>query len=148
LRIEKLSAMAELVSSIAIVATLIYLSVQTQQNTNALLAVSRQALLEADMDLLNSAMDYPLDYSSVDSTDRAPAEESRLQSQLIKTLRVREFAWFQRQTGILDEETWQSYLAPMANMFQSERAREYLDLYYGNPEFKAYLIRWLEEDSP
>lgn len=42
MKLEKAAAIAEIVGSIAIVATLIYLTVQTKQSTNALLATSRQ----------------------------------------------------------------------------------------------------------
>jgi hypothetical protein len=29
--------------------------------------------------------------------------------------RIREFAWFQYQSGILDQASWESYIAPLAS---------------------------------
>lgn len=59
MNLTKLSAVTEIVSSIAIVITLIYLTVQTQQNTEALHANSRQATIAADIEFLTTLMDNP-----------------------------------------------------------------------------------------
>ena len=59
MKLEKLSAMAELVSSVAIVVTLIYLAVQTQQTNIALHAASREATMMADVTMLAAAMENP-----------------------------------------------------------------------------------------
>ncbi len=147
MKLEKAAAIAEIVSSIAIVVTLIYLSVQTQQNTNALLAVSRQATLEGDLEWLSDFISYPVDFASADEADWSAEQELRFFGFLIKALRVREFAWFQYQSGILDEATWQSYLRPMRGLLASGRARQYFDEYDGDAEFKAYLADWLEDDA-
>lgn len=143
MKLEKVSAIAEIVSSVAIVVTLIYLSIQTQQNSKALIAVSRQAILQADLDYLSLGIAYPEVTQGED--DRSPVEVRR-QSRAVFLLRSREFAWFQYQSGLLDETTWESYLAPM-NGFATADGREILENYRGNPEFKAYLLAWLSGDS-
>ena len=48
----KWSAIAEVLSSVAIVATLLYLVIQTQQNAAAIQASSRQTMLMADWEVL------------------------------------------------------------------------------------------------
>jgi len=143
MKLEKVAAIAEVVSSIAVLVTLIYLSVQTRQNTEALLAVSRQATLQGEMTALSTLVTYPVDFPSADDADWSAEQELRFEALLIQTLRVREFAWFQYRGGTLDEATWQSYLRPLAGIFASARARRLLDKYYGDPKFKAYLADWL-----
>ena len=59
-KLEKLSALAELVSAIAILVTLGYLAIQTQQNTAAIQASVRQAMLSDDMELIHQLIDYPM----------------------------------------------------------------------------------------
>jgi len=142
---EKIAAIAEIVSSIAIVATLIYLAVQTQQNTNALIATSRQSALEGEVAWLSSQIAYPTDFST--EIERSGTEQLRFQGFLIMALRIREFAWFQYQAGVLDEATWLSYMEPMAFMFGTESARRMLDNYNGNPEFQAYVRDWVERNQ-
>ena len=64
------SAIAELVSSIAILATLAYLAIQTQQNTQALQASVRQSMLTEDRELLYKQMDYPfMDWTTIDQKE-------------------------------------------------------------------------------
>jgi hypothetical protein len=59
MKLEKLSAIAELVSSVAILVTLGYLAVETRQNTLATQATVRQAMLAEDRELLFKTMEYP-----------------------------------------------------------------------------------------
>ena len=140
----KWSAVAEILSAIAIVVTLIYLSVQTQQNSSALLAVSRQATLQGDMAMFAATMAYPEDLN-YNNPELSPAEVRNL-TMRIMAMRTREFAWLQYQSEILDESTWLSYMAPMRSMFDSETGRTVLNLYTGIPEFKAYVIEWLDAE--
>ena len=62
---------------------------------------------------------------------------------LIKALRIREFAWHQYKAGNLDEKSWQSYMAPVAGLFSTERSKAILNVYTGSPEFMRMLTDWL-----
>jgi len=55
----KLSAISEILSSVAILVTLIYLGVQTQQNADAIQADTRQEILAADQQFLMSFVADP-----------------------------------------------------------------------------------------
>src|SRR5262245_27361941 len=118
MKLEKVGAIAEVVSSIAVLVTLIYLSIQTRQNTEALLAVSRQAALQGEMTALSTLVSNPIDFASADDADWSAEQELRFEGFLIQTLRVREFAWFQYHAGTLDDATWQSYLRPLRGIFE------------------------------
>jgi len=106
MKIEKLAAMAEIVSSVAIVATLAYLAIQTQQNTAAVQASVRQSMLEADRDSLYMAVEHPFLYRRSNLTEE---EQLQLIGYLTAFMRTRENYWFQFQNGVLDESTWESY---------------------------------------
>lgn len=54
---------------------------------------------------------------------------------VVKALRVREFAWHQYRAGILDEQSWQSYMEPVPGIFASDRARSVLEFYTGDAAF-------------
>ena len=54
---------------------------------------------------------------------------------VVKALRVREFAWHQYISGILDEKSWQSYMEPVPGIFSSDRARSVLEFYTGDETF-------------
>jgi sensor c-di-GMP phosphodiesterase-like protein len=108
----KASALAEIVSSIAILLTLVYLAIQTQQvatqteqNTAAIIANSRQQSLDAEVALLLKATEYVAEGVGPDE-----AAEQRRALLYSAFFRIREVQWLQHRDGLLDSETWDSYL--------------------------------------
>ena len=111
--LEQRAYVAEIFGVILIIASFVYVAQQVRQNTNAQLAASRQATLAADLQLLSMCMDYP--EAATGLGDKT--EDVRPTAVLVSYLRIREFAWYQYQSGILDQTTWESYMAPTAMVF-------------------------------
>ena len=113
MKLEKISAVAELVSSVAIVVTLAYLAVQTQQNTRALQANARQASLDSELALLLEVVDKPILYQApplnLPNTNLSDLELNQIAAFNLAMLRTRESYWLQYKSGALDEELWESY---------------------------------------
>jgi len=125
MKLEKLSAIAELVSSVAVVVTLGYLAVQTNRNTLATQASVRQAMLAEDRELLFKEIDYPfLHPATYGQRDLTLDQELQLQSFMTTFLRVRENHWLQFQAGVIDEATWSSYRVAIPGFFQTDWAKE------------------------
>ncbi len=145
MKLEKLSAMAELVSSVAIVVTLIYLAVQTQQTNIALHAASREATMMADVTMLAAAMENPEVNVNLEKAEITDIEREQLEIFLAAFLRIREFAWFQYQNDILDEATWQSYLAPAGRLLRSPQGVRMWAIHSAemDPEFVAQVNNFL-----
>jgi hypothetical protein len=124
--LEKLSAVAELVSSVAIVLTLGYLAIQTQQNTTAIQATVRQAMLGDDLAIIRQQSDFPnatvARYGGSELTDEALIE---LNSFLLSIVRVRENQWLQYQNGVIDEQTWLTYQTALTAVFATEFTRSW-----------------------
>jgi hypothetical protein len=115
MKLEKLAAFAEIVSSIAIVITLAFLTMQTremaqqtEQTNRALFANSRATTMTADVNLL---------IASSAGANAGSLEESG--ALIAAFFRIREFAWFQYQNGILDQAAWESYIRPIPEVFTS-----------------------------
>ncbi len=106
MKLKKISALAELISAIAIVVTLAYLALETHQNTIAVQATIRQSMLAEDRELVFKQMDYPFVapwlYGSRQLTD---VEKTQLASWLIVFIRGRENQWLQYRAGVIDEIT-------------------------------------------
>ena len=119
----KWSAIAEILSSVAIVATLLYLAIQTQQNAAAIQSSSRQTMLMADLEVLQMAPDELL-FAKEGLTI---PEMEKLQRYLIALVRSREFQWFQYRDGQLDREIWESYLGALRGNLSWPRTREWWD---------------------
>jgi hypothetical protein len=119
----KASAAAEILSSVAILVTLVYLAVEIQQNAAATQADTRQAILESDQQFLQLFIDNPelnLLWYKPELTDE---EKVRLSYTLITFMRMRESNWFQYESGTLDDRTWRSYRASIVAMLSAPRAR-------------------------
>lgn len=101
----KWSSIAEITSSIAIVLTLAYLAIQTQQNTEAINSQSRQSLFEYGVQEQSLWMQYPeiTELLLDNSLDISLSQKTQLDGLLIVALSRRQFAWNQYQAGILDE---------------------------------------------
>jgi hypothetical protein len=149
MKIEKLSAMAELVSSVAIVATLIYLAVQTQQTNAALFANSRQGLLMADMSGISNLVNNPeIEVNALRPVaELTVAESGQLANVFAGILRSREFAWLQYQSGVLDGPTFDSYMETLIRWIRDYQAYQFWWETFSpntNPEFTAYVNSMLE----
>lgn len=139
-----ISTISELVGALAVVATLFYVAAQIRQSTHAIVANSRQTLLDADLALISSFITHAVDPHLIgDEIELTPEDERRFIWLLVKAIRIREFAWHQHKAGNLDEKTWQSYMAPVASMFATQRAKAVLEFYRGSPDFAKVLTDWL-----
>ena len=110
----KWSSIAEIVSSVAVLITLLYLAIQTQQNTDAILASTRQDALNSELEQIYKMFDRPhlFTYGSR-LASRDGYTDSELQDILVWSIanfRIRENLWFQFKSGVLDAKTWESYL--------------------------------------
>ena len=146
---EAISTLSELVGAVAVIVTLCYVAVQIRQNTNAIVANARQGLLDADLGLISDFISHSVDPHLLrDGANLTPEDERRMIWLLIKALRIREFAWHQYKSGNLDEKSWQSYMAPVAGMFATQRSKAVLKFYTGSPEFAKMLADWLSTHEP
>ena len=135
-----ISTIGELVGLLVVVVTLVYVAIQVRQNTSAILAASRQSLLDGDLGLISDYIEHAIDpHLVLDDAKLTPEDERRFTWIVIKAIRIREFAWHQYRSGSLDEETWQSYMAPVPGIFSTRRAKAILDFYTGSPGFMQVL---------
>ena len=106
----KWSSIAEIISSIAILITLIYLAVQTQQNTNATIASTRHTVIESDLSIITYLIDHPEIHAGLLKPEMSVAEQIQLENLLIAFARTREHQWIQYKNNLLDEQTWEAFL--------------------------------------
>lgn len=135
-----IGAVSGLVQTAVVVASLWYVALQLRKSTEAMVASARQNVLDADLGLISDYIAYLVDpHLITDEVKLSPEDERRMTWIVIKAIRIREWAWHQFRAGGLDEETWESYMAPVPGIFSTARARRVLDFYTGNDEFIALL---------
>ena len=148
--LEQLAYLAEIVGVIVIVATLVYLAIQTRQNTDALRSASRQATMETDIALLMKIADEPqisINLQADSESDLTARDVAQVEAFVISVLRCREYAWIQYREGILDEGAWKSYESTMVRIVSVGPAREVWDRcnLELNPEFVSHVKGLLDQ---
>ena len=145
--LEQYAYIAEIVGVIVIVTTLVYLAIQTKQNTAAVQSSVRQAMLQEDRESLRLVIEFP----SLDKRTNLTTEEAtRLKAMLIHFIRTRENHWLQYQNGVLDQTTWVSYrgaLIPVVFSSKFGRAFWQTDLISASmaPGFLKSINEWVNE---
>ena len=125
---EKRRDVFEAVGVIAIIASLIFLAIEINQNTNALYGQSRQSVLEAAQNELFLLVEHPEITLSVIKEGPLTAEESvKLDAYLAATLRAREYAWLQYQDGAIDEVQWNAEFLVTRSILNDNRVRNWWD---------------------
>lgn len=139
---SKWSSISETLSSVAIVVTLVFLVVQTGQNTDAInaqiqasRAESRAAIWELAFKSIDQSIANPSISINLESTEVLSAEdEAQLFDYLIGFWATREFVWLQYRDGVVDEKTYKAMMDerlmfdfPKVASWWDEFALEYFD---------------------
>ena len=141
--IQKWKDVAELIALVAVVGTLIFLAVETRQNTAALYAESRQSVLAASHSELFVIVENPDLLLSVTSGDPLTEEQQvKLGAWLAASMRSREFSWLQYRDGIIDDAQWEAEILIIRFILDSIRTREWWQVvgqYNSHPEFVEFV---------
>ena len=146
---SKVADYSEILSSIAIVVTLIYLTVEIGQNTAAIRTQTAQSILEAGQSELTAFMEYPgIALSIPDSGPLTPEQSVMLDAFLANAMRSREFAWLQFTNNNIDEAVWLGEVAVLTVYLDSSRIRtwwEKLGRHYMGSEFVEFVDQKMAE---
>ena len=126
---EMLSAIAEILGSAAVFVTLIYLTIQSRQNTASTQANTRQAILDADQQFLIKLIESPEIYTNRFKEGLTDEDKIQMGAYLIMFVRMRENNWLQYRNGVLDEVTWESYRSSIAQVLSDSTSRSWWQHY-------------------
>jgi len=116
---------SEIISSIAIVITLLLLTQQTRHNTKALIAAMRQSVLDEDSRFLSQVITQPdmmIRNAKPDLTDEEVVSHF---ATLGLFIRHRENDFIQYKNGVLDKQTWDRFKSSISGTFMFERNQNF-----------------------
>jgi hypothetical protein len=152
MKLDKLSAIAEIVGALAIVMTVAYLAIQTrelasqtEQNTLAIQATVRQAIFADDRELVRQELDYPSLVISRSGVDLSDEDLIRINAFMIEFFRMQENRWLQYQTGAIDERTWLTYRTAIPALLTTEFVRSWFRNRAGRGEFDKGFVELVSE---
>jgi len=142
-----LGTIANLLSAIAVLGTLIYLSRQVKQGNLLAKAHARQRMVEQTNEELYTLMnDANLRECFVKPTELSREEQGKLHFFLIAAMRQREWEWFQHRDGVIEESVAKAYFGIIALHLGIPRTRHWWSTigHIGfNPEFVSEVDAFL-----
>jgi hypothetical protein len=126
--LETLSAIAQLVAAIGVIASLFYLAAQIRQNTHSQRSVVVDSLTQSLINLLGPQGTNPdlmsaFDCVTEDWYGATEGDRLRAVSMLFTTFKLFENAWFQQRQGTLNAEQWEGWDAYMRSYYHRPRAK-------------------------
>ncbi len=123
--ISEVGAIANLLSAIAVIGTLIYLSRQVKQGNLLARAHARQRMVEQTNDeLYRLADDADLRECFV-KRELSSEEQGKLHFFLLAAMRQREWEWFQHRDGVINEDCAKAYFGVIALHLGIARTRHW-----------------------
>lgn len=150
--LESYASLAEIIGVTLVVPSLIYVAIQLRQNTNAVRAQSRQAVLTASQAELFVQIERPeISLSIINPSVLTQEEQVRLSSFFFAVFRAREFAWLQHENGVIDDAQWDTEAAVIMFFIDSHRVRDWW-IEVGSSgfsvQFSTFIDRLIEANSP
>ena len=137
LNTDRLNKWLSLAANFGVLVGIFFLVIEIRQNTNALYAESRQAVLSgAQHELLMQLNNPDIHLSIIKPEPLTPQEHVRLSVFLTTSLKAKEFAWLQYQDGVIDEEQWRSEVVVIGIIFDAQRNRKWWEM-LGREFFKG-----------
>ncbi len=148
----ELGALGEFVAAIAVLVTLVYLTLQVRQGNALARAQTRQRMVEEAERELHKIVDDPTIFKCFLKEDPLSEEEKiKLVCWLIASLRQREYEWFQYRDGNIDREIWEAYRSVMLTHLTTPRTREWWGSFLStsfDPGFVAEVNQLIEHNPP
>ena len=126
---EATSAVAEVIGVIAVVVSLIYLSVQIRQNTKVAKAATRQAIAESTErlgdDLINNSDMAEIFVKHMSGGELSPVENLRLQARCYRDLQHWENIHYQFNEGLVSRDQWLGFRKNLVTLLTIDAYRDY-----------------------
>jgi hypothetical protein len=147
--LSEIGTFANVLSAIAVLGTLIYLSRQVKQGNQLAKSHARQRMVEqTNEELYVLANDAELRECFVKPIELSREEQGKLHFFLIAAMRQREWEWFQHRDGIIEEQVAKAYFGIIALHLGIDRTRHWwrtIGRVGFNPEFVADVDAFLAD---
>jgi len=144
---SEIAVWVEIVASLAVLVTLVFLTVQIRQSNALMRSEARQAQVINDQEHLYKFIQHPDILTSFTAQGKIGKDEkTRLMFWIIASLRARENEWFQFKHGALDATTWASYRQVIPFTLGTQRARALWSLcqVFFDPDFVDIVNKTIE----
>ena len=150
--LTELGALGEFVAAVAVLITLVYLTVQVRQGNALARSQTLQRMVEQAERELYRVVEDPAIFKCFLKDDPLTEEEKiKLTCWLLASLRQREYEWFQYRDGNIDRQVWEAYQRVMLSLLTTARTREWWGSFLSttfDPAFVAEVDQLIENSPP
>jgi hypothetical protein len=151
--LEQWASIAEIVASVAVILSLVYLAYEVRQNTRAMQATARQEFAAQDMAFFATALDPTIVAQAraklENGEDLTPVEHSQLVNREHMNFRIFENAHYQFKKGALEASEWERYRRIVQRQIcEYELAQTMWAQFFFAPEFESEVNEIREGCAP
>lgn len=150
--IQDVGALGEVIAAVAVLITLIYLSVQVRQANLLAKSHARQRMIEhAQAELYTQMADPSITYAVVKEGKLSEEEQASLSMFLTAFMRQRELEWFQYQDGMIDKDVYEAYHGVIAIFISQDRTKAWwnsIGRYAFDANFVSEVDSFLKKSEP
>ena len=136
---EAIAAVSGMISSIAVVGSLLYLAVQVKQSNRFTQSQTRAEIRSMAENELYRIIEYPELWQGMYSPELTEEQRLRMHTHLLGALRFREFIWRQYQLDLLDKTTFLNYSRALLMILATPRTRAWWDIHQQHLFDPAYV---------
>ena len=143
-----ISAVSDLIASIAIVISLVYLAKQIKHANLLSQGQTRRDMLEIGQNELYKVFDNPHIWNLMQKEALTHEERVTLHTWLLASMRLREFEWSQHRFGIVDEDTYNAHSEVIPIVLGTRRSRDWWaarGTTAFNPKFVEFVNKKIEQ---
>lgn len=144
--LQKWALVAEIVSAVVVVVSIVFLIFEVRSNTEAMQAQGLQSIAERTQQIsLSVALDPEL--AEISSLFwGVSAEQNRINSYLVSVMKIGEESFIQYHNGNLDEDVWQSRASYVLMHMQNEAARRIFEAITSSGNWVPKYVEWLTQE--
>jgi hypothetical protein len=145
---DAISAISDLLASLAVIASLVYLGIQVKQSNKFAHGQSRRDYIDKGQQEIFLAFENPKLFAWMTAAQLSGEDKVKLHCFLLAAMRLREFEWSQHRHGIVDDATYGAHKQIVPIILGTPRSRAWW-LVRGkqafNPEFVRFVDALLEQ---
>ena len=150
--VQEWGAIGEILGALAVLATLIYLSVQIRQGNLRSKSQARERMIEqAQFELHTLMNDDSISELFIADAPLEPSDQAKLNFFLAQSMRQREWEWFQYQDRTIDQDVYEAYHIVILIQLGNERGGKWwnsIGKVGFSPDFVSSVDSLLQNSEP
>lgn len=148
---DAITAISELIGTMVVVVSLIYLATQVRQTNLISQEQTRQRMMELANSQISVIINNPEMSSAWVDPEISKENSVKMANWLTAAFRSREYEWFAYKNGAIDEDMFKTYTGVIPYLLGTKRARKWWEIHGNINEFNSEFCDYVNnliKDAP